>query len=758
MTDPPKKHILTGLDIANLGKARPTRIPSARSASKIHKHKQKIRWRRLAIDAAILAVIIIVAYALSFLGGFVFNDHYIDKFITIRIADESFWSNLVIRAISQPLSQSWIAASFAFDLQNFGLEAVWYHIVNLILHFLSCFYFYILVYRLAKHFWSTHTDEQPLHAVPLLAAALLACHPLACESVAHITGRPATIMACNFFLALNFFLSGFLATKITAALRNYVFTFIFFMLAVFSDCQGLALPAVMFLLALLLKDKNLSYTNWLKKKSADFVFVIFLAILVPATAMRGFTADFSNGFALPLPTSPVYIASQFRALIVYYWRCLLVPLGLSVYPPFVTASGVTDLLAILGLIVIAAAFYVIYKLRKEPLAAFGLGLAVMTFLPPIFFIQNEIAADRRFYLCIAGLSLLLAAKMKVWLAPGQKDYRIRACACLLIVIFSAATAARTCDFQSDISLLTAATRVNKKDAWPKGMLALSLVDASKANQGIDIAEQAIKTNKDCQPAYLALGKAHLPQKSDARGALAMYRLAKTELETALSLAKSQHLGPSLLFESQVALASALVELKEYQRAKALTAEALAVNANSIMLNLIMGRSLNGLGQYLNALRCLDKGFSRDRTNPDYIEPLTEAALGVGTASTISTAYNIAKMGLRIRPSPNLHLLLARAAFAMGRIPESVQWTNTVLQEQPNNAKAMYLHSFQLLLMRQSKEAQQLRACALQLEPDLKSKMPVLFVNKENNTITHAENLFEPKMTPPAKAPLSRDKK
>ena len=749
MTDLPKKHRIAGLDFANFGKARSTKIPTARTAGKIH--KPKMRWRRIAIDAGVLALIILIAYATSLFGGFVFNDHYIDKFIAIRIGDENFWSNLVLKGISQPLSQPWITASFAFDLQSFGLEAIWYHIVNMLLHFLCCFYFYILIYRLVKHFWPQEANEEPLHAVPLLAAALLACHPLACESVGHIAGRPATIMACNFFLAINFFLSGFLSTKVRVVLRNYIFSFSFYLMAIFSDCQGLALPAVMFLLALLLKAPGLSYKNWFQKKWADFIFVGFLAFLGPLSALHGFNTDFSNGFASPLPNSLVYILSQFRGLIVYYLRCLLVPLGLSIYPPFVTASDAIDPLAILGIIAIAIAFYLVYKLRNEPLAAFGLGIAVISFLPPIFFIQNEIAADRRFYLCIAGLALLFAVKLKYWLAPGQKDYRIRICACLLIVMFSMITAARNCDFLSDINLFTAATRVNNKDAWAKGMLALSLVNANRADRAIAMAHEAIKINKDCQPAYLALGEAHLPSKSDSHGAQAMYKSARGELEIALSLAKTQHLGPSQLFESQTSLASALVELGEYQKAKALAGEALTVNPSSVLLNLILGRSLNALGKYMDALRCLDKGFTRDQTNPDYMEPLAEAALGVGTASTISAAYNIAETGLGVKPTSHLHLLLARAAFAMKKIPESIKWTETLLQENPNNAQAMYLHSFQLILMRQMAEAKKLRTQALELDPDLKVKMPILIVNKKNNTVIHLENLPVPNY-PEAKYP------
>jgi tetratricopeptide (TPR) repeat protein len=740
MTDPPKKRIITGLDFAYLGKIRTTRVPFGRSASKIHKHK--IRWRRLTIDAAILATLIIITYAASCLGGFVFNDHYIDNVLTIRSTDENFWSILVMKAIAQPLSQPWIVAGFAFDLLNFGLEAVWYHIVNIILHFLSCLYFYILVYRLAKYFWWTHTQEEPLHAVPLLAAALLACHPLACESVAHITGRPATITACNFFLALNFFLSGFFATKITGFVRNYVITFIFFALAIFSDCQSLAMPATMLLLLFLLKEKNLSYKNWLQKKWADIVFIIFLALLGSLSAAQGITADFSNGFASPMPTRLIYVASQFRALVTYYLRCLIVPLGLSIYPPSTTAHGATDIFAILGVIVLTAGFYYTYKLRQEPLAAFGLGLAVISYLPQIFFVQNEIAADRRFYLCIAGLSLLVASKLKFWLAPQQKDNRIRLCALLLLIACSAATIARTFDFQSDIDPPLAAKRVNEHDAWPRGILALSLIDARKVAEGVINAKQAIKINEACQPAHLALGKASLPERNNERGAKEKYELAKKELEKALSLAKTQHLGSVLIFDSQINLANALLELNEYKQAKELATEAMVANANSIRLNLIMGRSLNGLNQYMEALRYLDKGFSHDRANPDYIEPLVEAALGVGTPTTVSTAYNIAQMGLKVKQSPKLYLLMARAAFAMTKFGESMRWTDSVLQTDPNNAQAVYLRSFQLFVSNRPDEALKWRARAFKLEPDIRTKMPVIVVKKEDNSVIDLEKNVE----------------
>ena len=128
----------------------------------------------------------------------------------------------------------------------------------------------------------------------------------------------------------------------------------------------------------------------------------------------------------------------------------------------------------------------------------------------------------------------------------------------------------------------------------------------------------------------------------------------------------------------------------------------------------------------------------------------EAALGVGTASTISTAYHIAQLGLKIKSTTNLHILMARAAFAMAQFDESMKWNDTALHEAPNNAQAIYLRSFQLFILHQSKQAQKWRAHALMLDPDLKTKMRVLAVNKEKNTVVDLEKNLEKLMSSQSK--------
>ncbi len=739
MTEPPKKPIIKGIDISKLSRVRPTRVPSASLLSEVR--PQRTNYKRLAIHAGILCLIILLAYGASVIGQFVFNDHYVDHFLAIKFGEESFWSNLIVKALSQPLSQPWITASFVYDLQNFTFDPSWYHIVNIILHFLSCCYFYIFVYTLARYFWQDDGQREPVHEVALLAAGLLACHPLASEAVVHIVGRQATLTACNFFLTLNFFLWAFLTTKITVMLRNYLLTFFFFLQAIFCGPQSLAIPAIMFLIAILVKPVNISYGEWAKHKWGELFVVLLLFGLVLWLPRFGYSADYSNGFVLPLQTRQIYVASQFHSVLAYYLRCFLLPVGLSIFPPFSIVSSFIDPLTILGILVLGLAAYGVYRFRKQPLAALGLAIAILSYLPPVFFVQNEIIADWRFYLPITGLSLFVASILKPWLFEWQSNNRIRVFTIVLLVVLIAGTVLRSLDFRSDITLFKSATKVNQGDAWAKGMLGLALVKAHKEDKGVDLAKKAITLDKSCQPAYYALGTAYIPVKKNASYSIARFREAKNYLEKAYSLAKSQHLGILAIFETERDLASVLANLGEYKEAKELTEKALKINPDSVMLNLIMGKIWNASGEYLKALIHLNKVYQRDRTNPDFVEPVVQAELGVASPQLINAAYNTAKMGISVCPTHNLRLLFAQAALATGHLNEALQWSKLTLHDRPNDPPTMYLYSVVQEAAGQHAIAQGLKERALAADPNLPKKMKIVGLNKDRNGIIPIEELY-----------------
>ncbi len=256
-------------------------------------------------------------------------------------------------------------------------------------------------------------------------------------------------------------------------LCNYLWTFFFLLQALLCGVQALAIPAIMLSLAMLLKPVNISLRDWGKHKWGEFFVACFLLLLVSIIAMRGFSADFSNGFMLPLQSWQTYLASQFYGLITYYLRCFLLPFGLSILPPYSIAGGFVYPVAILGVLVLLLGAYGIYKFRKLPLAAAGLAIALLSYLPFIFFRQNEIIADWRFYIPMAGLCLFIATVLKPWWIDWQSNKKIKVCGLLLLVLFSTLSILRSIDFRSDVTLFKSAIRVNEKDTSAEGMLALA---------------------------------------------------------------------------------------------------------------------------------------------------------------------------------------------------------------------------------------------------------------------------------------------
>src|SRR6516162_6720903 len=179
-----RSKIVTGVEISNLSKARPTRIPQAKVVDS-EVVSDPINFKKIALHIGIVLAIVLVAYGNSAIGQFVFQDNYIQEVLKSKITSDNFWTELYLKAAAMPLTQPWLIASFALDFQSFALQPVWYHLVNIVLQAASCVYFYCLVFFIARRVSKSEALNNLTYEIPFLASALLACHPLAAESVAH---------------------------------------------------------------------------------------------------------------------------------------------------------------------------------------------------------------------------------------------------------------------------------------------------------------------------------------------------------------------------------------------------------------------------------------------------------------------------------------------------------------------------------------------------------------------------------------------
>jgi tetratricopeptide (TPR) repeat protein len=707
-----KTKIVTGLDISSLSKVRPTKIPQAKTAAALA-DDEPIAFKKIAIHLGIILGIILIAYGYSAFGQFVFQDSFIQDVLKNKIAAENFWLDLFLKAMVSPLTQSWLLASFALDFQSYATQPAWYHIINIILHAAACFYFYCLVLVIARKRSKVETLNNLTYEVPLLAAALLACHPLAAESVSHITGRQGTLTACNVFLSLLFFIYGFWAESSAKMFFGYIASLIFFSMGIWSGSEAMAIPALAIATIFLLCPDSLTVSDWLKQTWPEVTAMILLMMATCVLPFLGVGTDLSNYAGAPALSPTLYYASQLKALVVYYLRAFVLPVGLSVVPPFVVSHSWLDPYVLIGVGFLILTIWAIYRLRKQALPAFGLTVFLLASLPNILIVQPEVAADRRFYVPLAGLCLFSAWYIVRDLA-GRRLARFVVPSVLCLILIGL-TIWRNFAWQSNLSLWQATVKTNPADAIVRAMLARTYLDAGKSEEARKEAEIALQIDSNNVIAYLTLGRIEMDAKD--------YTEAKDSYQKALKIATDEHSG-QLVREAQLGLGNAQVNLGEFGKAKELALRLLVGDRNNVQANLIMGKSLIGLKQPMAALNFLNTGLKEGRMNPEYLEPIAEAGLASGVDNLVRSAYGASRMALRVAPTENAEKIFAQSALQTRHFDESKATIDSLLKKQPENPQYLYLKSCVEKELGNSSVAEKYKNMALQRDPDVAKKLSI----------------------------------
>ncbi|HEY9785139.1 MAG TPA: tetratricopeptide repeat protein [Candidatus Obscuribacterales bacterium] len=716
-SSPAKKSSSAAADAQVLWKVRPTKIPKAAPPAKEEEIevKEPVPWRRFSVLASAIIWIALGAHMAGLFGGEVFNDQYFLQPVKAMEDSQRFWAELIANGLQHPLSQPWMRASFAWDFRSAGTSAVWFHSVNLGLHIATSLYLFFLLFRLGRY-WKAE-GKQVVDPVYLAfgAAALFACHPLAAEPVAYISARGAPLVGANYFLALNFFLWAFLARGMFSMLGLYAVSFVFAAMALFSGLEALTLPFSMLVLALLLKPLSMTMKEWAQARYPDLVLIGGACIGVPFLAALGANVYLNDGLGLPTPSTFEYLASQFNGVVSYYLRCFLVPIGLSVEPPLVGASGIGDVLAALGVVCVVAAIYLAWKFRNNPAVAFGVFLALANLIPAGSFVQPEMTSDARFYMSLAGLCTIVG-----WVFARYLDYsRLRAIAAAVVVFvaFCGLSEWRALAWASDQSLWKETLRTNPQSARAHAMLALDLLRQSKTADARKEAEEALRIDANSVLGREALGIVKV-QENDLQS-------AAMELSEAVDEARSQKVANYVLADCQIALADAYLRLGMPAKAKPLVEQARTVQPGNPKMHLLLGKCWLEDGQPFLAFMELRKGMAKDPSNIDFYEPLAQSLLDNKLPQLLGQAYDFAQRAVMLKPTAKAFNIIARAALETERLDEAENWLKNSLKKNPNDAEALYLMSILMKDKHKDAEAADYKKQAVAINPKIESKVPVL---------------------------------
>ena len=402
-------------------------------------------WR-----AALLAAVIVAAYASSVRGPFVIDDQASvvqnPDIRSLARLDRVLWPRPDSPVAGRPL----VNLSFAVDYAVNGLDVAGYHVTSLAWHLACAWLLFAVVRRTLAlpSMPSAIAAEAP--TLGLAVALVWGVHPLTTEVVDYLSQRTESMMA--FFLLLTLYAAirssaspgrGWHGLAIVACLAGTV-------------CKETIAVAP---LLVALYDRVFLYRSWREAAAARGSLYLGLAaswLVLAGVVLSGPRAAVS-GFASGVPVW-TYLLNQ-AAIIVDYLRLTIWPSGLVVLYGWPRTLSLGDVLphalGVTALLMVTAVALV----RAPKLGYLGawvfIALAPTSSVVPI---ATEVGAERRMYLPLMALVVLavLGARAAVQGVLGARPRAVRAAGAVILALTVAALGAltirRTAEYASPLTL------------------------------------------------------------------------------------------------------------------------------------------------------------------------------------------------------------------------------------------------------------------------------------------------------------------
>ena len=669
--------------------------PVSAIAAVDNSEQQWVSTKAIVVFCSILFLLCLAAHAASIWNGFTLGDYF--QLQPLRGIEpkkwNEYWIQLFAEGFLHPFSAPITTASIALDFQSAGLNPALYHAVNVLLHVGCVISSFFLLARMSFYFLAGRkvlaASKYPL-LVPFVACALLAVHPIGSDSVAHILSRGSLITFLCLSLALNAFLTGFMANSVGRGVMGYLAAYLCIAFSIFTSCQAIIIPYSMILVGLLLKPVNdrgedsYSWKDWLYERAWEFGALIGTAIGLPFLFLMKSTLPVGNGLGLPVLPEQIYFATQFKVLFMYYLRIFVLPFGLTIAPIYAIATGFSDLGAIAGMALVAGTLLLMVKLVNRPLPFFGLFLFLIGLLPNGLALQPEYASAERFYLSCFGLAIAVAHFAATYLfvlleQGGHKFFvvaaRPLAALALVLLIFIGLANWRDRAYSTNSALLRGALRLEPNDSKARALLAFLLTTDGGANiERANLeAQRALKNDAQLPLALMAQGSYEFSRFENSQS-VALF-------SSALKIAESQKLSSDIVLSAKAGLALALAEresIDDPAYMRELAKSGLTLYPAKAKLYLALGKALlaeNKPESAEMACRQFDRGRIFDRNDVDFTEPYVRAALNTGYPFRFEVAHGAARTAFKIRNSATTALLWARAALETGRIHKGIALMN-----------------------------------------------------------------------------------
>jgi len=395
-------------------------------------------------------------------------------------ANPHYWFNINNRPVAE--------LSFALNYHFGQMNALGYHIVNIIIHILNGWLVFLLMLKLLSF---QHLIDEKIYVnrriIALFVALIFVVHPIQTEAVSYIVQRMRSLSVLFYLGAIYLYMLGRLAYlekhRSMMAVFLLLAAFISGLIGVLTKQSAISFPAAFILVEFFF------LRNTDGKVCKKYLILVTSMIVLVALAL------IVTGY-LPEETQAIsrkdYLLTQFR-VIVKYIQLSFLPIHQNLDYNFIISTSLWNFSVLSSLLVILILLFgsvILYK--KQRMISFGiilffLTMAVTSSIIPI----KDVIFEHRLYLPILGYSIVVVYALAFWLIEKRRKMLWTVLSAITLA-YGTATFFRNEIWKSEYALWSDVVKKSPSKPRPWSNLGYVLLDMDSVDRAIECFERSIK--------------------------------------------------------------------------------------------------------------------------------------------------------------------------------------------------------------------------------------------------------------------------